>query len=221
MIIYIIYGTAILFTLLISYKGYRFIKNKKYARQVRIEKEKELEYSKAPEAKKYDSFETFLMDCPEYQIRDTPINALKRRIMTSFGTRFQQFVFIDKSAPTDRTVWLRREGTHFIHNGGTYLFPFKTEKNTIYYDITDMRPLIDLTDEQDWKDPDASAEVVTALTNNNQMQAMRGNEGIPDYIIYVLIGLGVVGLIVIITWAVGFDQGKSTLEAIRALNGSI
>lgn len=221
MIIYIIYAISAIVTLLISYKAYKIIKTKRYARQVKKESEKELEDSKTPEAKTYESFEDFLMACPEYQIRDTPQDALKRRIMASFGTRFQQIVFIDKSAPTDHTVWLRREGLHFIHNAGTYIYPFKSEKSIIYYDIIDMRPLIDLTDEINWKDEDSCAEVVTALTNTKQMDTMRGNEEIPQYIL-VLGGIIVaVGIVVLITWAVGFDQGKSTLEAIQALNGTI
>lgn len=179
------------------------------------EAKKEFESSKE---KTYKSFEEFLQDCPIYFVKDTFINRTIRNIYKSAGVKYQQYVFIDKASPTDKTAFLRKpENGKLINGKGTYFTPWKSEKNIIYFDIIDGRPLVDMTDEMDWQNGDMCAEVITAVTNANNMAAMRGDGKTAQYIFYVLI-LCVIAVLLLGVMIYTSDQNtKHTLELLNKI----
>ena len=179
----------------------------------------ELENSK--KGSRYTDFKEFLKDCPEYQIESGTIASMIRNLMRGAGARYQQYVFIDKSAPKDKTAYLRREGDLVLHEKGTYCLPWDSEKEIIYFDIHDMRPLIDKTKEMEWENPDMCADVVTSITNAHGMGNMGGGDGNSKY---VLIGLVLTVVVLILVGAVlyqNIEAQKTTLAAINAINQSI
>lgn len=155
------------------------------------------EEAEKAKSKTYESFEDFLQDCPEYQVKSDFMTDMIRKIYSGLGMDFQQYVFIDKGDPVDKTAWLRREKHKVIHEKGTYFLPWNSEKKIIYFDIQDSRPLIDLTEEMDWRNGDMCADVVTAVTNNNNMRDLRGEQESGKLNMYIL-GLGALIVISII-----------------------
>jgi hypothetical protein len=190
------------------------IGKKLYLNKVKIAAEKELEASKAY---KYDTFENFLRDCPKYQIKeDSPV----RKFMKMLNIEFQQVVFIDQSSSSDKTAWIRDEGAILVHEKGTYLKPWESQKNVLYFDIQDMRPLIDKTKDMDWYNPDACADVVTSITNSKTLENMNGDNN-QKYIIILLV---LVAISIIIS-AAGIYQGietqKTVVKSFEMLNQTI
>jgi aminopeptidase C len=190
------------------------IGKKLYLNKVKIAAEKELESSKAY---KYDTFENFLRDCPKYQLKE---DSIVRKFMKMLNIEFQQVVFIDQSSSSDKTAWVRDEGAILVHEKGTYLKPWESQKKVLYFDIQDMRPLIDKTKDMDWYNPDACADVVTSITNSKTLENMNGDNNQK----YILILLVLVAISIIIS-AAGIYQGietqKTVVTAFNVLNNTI
>jgi hypothetical protein len=183
---------------------------KEAKRLAAIEKEQSKQYQ-------YDTFMDFLRACPTYQISgDSAI----RKFMRLLGIEFQQVVLIDQSSSKDKTCWVRDEGAILVHAKGTYLKPWESQKKILYFDITDMRPLIDKTKDMDWYNPDACADVVTSITNSKTLENMNGGNNQT----YILILLVLVAISIIIS-AAGIYQGietqKTVVTAFNALNNTI
>lgn len=180
--------------------------------------DEELKLSK--EGIRYGEFKDFLKDCPEYQIKSGWIATQIRNIFRSFGAEYQQYVFIDNSSSIDKTCFLRKDGDIVLHNKGTYTLPWKSEKKIIYFDIHDMRPLIDHTNEMDWKNPDAVADVVTAITNSKSMAGMNGKEGM-NFTLILCVLVVITLLLIGATLYTEMDDHKKVVAMIRVLNNSI
>jgi hypothetical protein len=148
----------------------------------------------AREGTKYESFQEFLKDCPEYQLKTGSIDTTIRNIFRSFGVVYQQYVFIDPSSVKDKTAWLRRDGDTLIHEKGTYCPAWESEKEIQYFDIHDMRPLIDKTKDMDWKNQDAVADVVTAITNARSMLGLSGDNS--SKLILIVVVLSAIAIII-------------------------
>jgi hypothetical protein len=185
-----------------------------YLNKVKVAADKELESSNAY---KYDTFENFLRDCPKYQLKD---DSLVRKFMKMLNIEFQQVVFIDQSSSSDKTAWVRDEGAILVHEKGTYLKPWESQKKVLYFDIQDMRPLIDKTKDMDWYNPDACADVVTSITNSKTLENMNGDNN-QKYIIILLV---LVAISIIIS-AAGIYQGietqKTVVKSFEMLNQTI
>lgn len=167
---------------------------------------------KGSSIKSYATFEAFLRDCPQYQLDYSASGKIIRNILKRFGIKFQQYVFIDKSSTEDRTAFLRKEGNILLHGKGTYLLPWDCQKDVIYFDIQDMRPLIDKTKDINWYNPDVCADVVTSITNSKTLEGMNGDSQSK----YILI-LMVLSAISILVGIVGIYQGIESDKAIQAL----
>jgi hypothetical protein len=177
----------------------------------------ELDLSKA--GQKYATMEEFLKDCPKYQIDTDFLSTMIRNILKASGANFQQFVFIDRNAPKDETCWIRRDGETLLHSKGTYALASKSDKNIQYYFKNDMRPIIDQSDEIEWRNPDAVAEVVTAITNSKSMAGLNPHEdkGIWNIITLCLVFLALIGIVAL--YYHGTQQDKQ-LSAIWDLVNS-
>jgi len=191
-----------------------YLGKKLYLKEAQKFAEVEKEKSKLHE---YADMKDFLNACPEYQIQQ---NSLLRKFMVLFGIEFQQIVLIDQSSPKDKTCWVRNEGAILMHEKGTYLKPWDSQKKIIYYDITDMRPLIDKTKDMDWYNQDTCADVVTSITNSKTLENMNGDNNQK----YILILLVLVAISIIIS-AAGIYQGiatqKTVVHAFENLNTTL
>lgn len=176
-----------------------------------VRKEVKQEELKAIEGHKYKDFKEFLKNAPKYTIDETQTGKLLRLMMESVGAEFQQYVFIDKSSPVDKTAWLRRDGNILLHSNGTYLLPWDSQKEIIYFDIQDMRPLIDRTKDMNWFNPDACADIVTAITNAHTMEGMQGNDGLAK-LIYIIIAAIVINILLSI---VGIYAATETADSVK------
>lgn len=165
----------------------------------------------------YEDFKTFLLDCPTYQIEK---NNLLRKCMVMLGIEFQQVVFIDQSSSKDKTAWLRNEGAILMHGTGTYLKPWESQKEIIYYDVTDMRPLIDKTKDMDWYNPDACADVVTSITNSKTLQGMNGDND-KKYIFILLVAVALCIILTVVGIYQGIETQKMVAQAFTNLNTTI
>lgn len=180
-------------------------------KKVKVEKEKSKEY-------KYETFDDFLRDCPEYQIDDSFLGRIIRNIYASFGAKYRSFVFIDPKSPEDRIAWLRVEGESVLHEKGTYALAAETVKKINYYKLNDFRPLIDLANDPDWRDAEAVADTVTGLVNTANMNALdkatNGDQN-PKYTI-IIMGAVILTLITVIVMI--YYQDKNFKESIELLS---
>jgi hypothetical protein len=188
-----------------------YIGKKIYRKELKTQSDNELKSAKA--GTKYESFQEFLKDCPEYQLKSGSIDTTIRNIFRSFGVRYQQYVFIDPSAVTDKTAWLRREGDTLIHEKGTYCPAWESEKEIQYFDIHDMRPLIDKTKDMDWKNQDAVADVVTAITNARSMLGLSGDNSSKLILIVVVLS----AIAIILSGAGMYMQIQNQKETVAVL----
>ena len=172
------------------------------------------------EGSRYEDFKDFLKDCPKYQVESGYVASQIRNIFRSFGATYQQFVFIDKSASKDKAVFLRRDGDIVLHDEGTYCLPWDTEKDIIYFDVHDMRPLIDKTNEMDWQNPDTCADVITSITNSKSMAGMNG-QGSGQVIIVLCVLIAITLILVGVTLYTEMDNHKKVIAMIQTLNNSI
>ena len=180
----------------------------------------ELNASKS--GQKYDTLTDFLRDCPAYCVNNDFLGKKIRDILRTAGINYQQYVFIRKNATKDKTVFIRRdeEDRILIHAKGTYALPADYTKDVIYFDIEDMRPLIDMTDEAEWKNPDAVADVVTAITNSKTMAGLAG-KGDMNILFWVLLGLTVLALMGIIAlYYQSTQQDKMITEVWNLVNAT-
>jgi hypothetical protein len=179
------------------------------------------ELKSAKEGQKYETLDAFMKDCPNYCVSSDMLGTMIRNILRSAGINFQQYVFIRKNATKDKTVYIRRdeEDKILLHAKGTYALPADYSKDVIYYDIEDMRPLIDITNEEDWKNPDMCADVVTAITNSKSMAGLNPNQdkGIWNIITLCLVFLALIGIVAL--YYHGTQQDKQ-LSAIWDLVNS-
>ena len=178
--------------------------------------EKGIEYRKPgeddPDGKK---FQAFLMDLPKYQIEDNFVASHLRSLMKSAGVEYKQIVLVNKADIHDTCLFARKSGQYFIHGKGTYFNPWECVKYIFYWDIIDSRPLIDMTDEMDWRNPEMCAEVVTAVTNTKTMlgQEKRLDE-LQKTMTYVLYCLGLVAILALVSI---YYQNDATNKIIAIL----
>lgn len=165
--------------------------------------------------RKYETFDAFLKDCPKYQITSGSLDVIIRNIYRSVGVKFQQYVFIDKSNSIDKTAWLRREGHVVLHEGGTYALPWDSEKEIVYFDINEFRPLIDKTKEMDWRNPDMCADVITGLVNENTMKGYR--EPVKDANNYVLGLCALIVILIVVDIYTGDTSNKNTMNILTQI----
>ena len=166
-----------------------------------------------PDGKK---FKRFLRDLPVYCIEDSLISNMVRGLMKAVGVRYVQEVFIDKSEPEDKYCWVRKDGMLFVHDKGTYASPWKSVKNVDYRDIADFRPLIDMTEDMDWRNPEMCADVVTAITNTRSMKDIRTDKlaELTAYVKYALGGLVVLAIGLIIIYSRQDDSFKQVFRML-------
>jgi len=161
-------------------------------------------------------FQAFLRDLPKYCIEDGFIAKQIRGLMKMAGAEYRQVVLVDKADISDKKVWVRKAGQVFIHSKGTYFIPWESVKDVVYYDIIDGRPLIDCTEEMDWRNPEMCAEVITAVTNTNAMKNLGEDslKQISTYLMYVIVLLVIVG---ILTGYGIYNQGENTKATLNLL----
>jgi hypothetical protein len=178
----------------------------------------ELDSSKA--GQKYATMEDFLKDCPKYQIDTDFLGNIIRNLLISTGAKFQQFVWVDRNAPSDETAWIRREGETLLHDKGTYVLASKSDKKIQYYFKNDMRPIIDQSDEIDWRNPDAVADVVTGITNSKSMAGLNPHEdkGIWNIITLCLVFLALIGIVAL--YYHGTQQDKQLVAIWDLVNST-
>lgn len=180
------------------------------------------ELNSAKIGQKYDTLESFMKDCPDYCVNTDFLGKMIRNILRAAGINYQQYVFIRKNATKDKTVYIRRdeEDKILIHSKGTYALPADYSKDVIYYDVDDMRPLIDVTNEEDWKNPDTCADVVTAITNSKTMAGLSGKN---DMNVLALISIGVTVLAIfgiIALYYQSTQQDKMITEVWNLVNST-
>lgn len=143
-----------------------------------------------PDGKK---FKEFLTKLPNYQVEDNFFASRIRALMRVAGTEYKQVVLIDKANIHDKKLWVRVKGLTLVHGEGTYFYPWEGIKDVNYWDIVDSRPLIDMTKDMDWYNPEMCAEVVTAITNTKAMGSWGEDsiEKIQKMIMFILIAVGI------------------------------
>ena len=178
--------------------------------------EKGIEYRKPGEGDlDGKKFQAFLMDLPKYQIEDNFVASHLRSLMKSAGVEYRQVVLIDKADVHDTCLWIRKHSQYFVHNKGTYFIPWECVKDVVYYDIVDGRPLIDLTDEWDWRNPEMCAEAITGVTNTKTMLGPEKRiDDLQRTITYVLYGLGLVAILALVSI---YYQNDGTTKIIAIL----
>jgi len=159
-------------------------------------------------------FHDFIEDLPVYCITDTIFSSFVRKMLSSGGARFQQVILHDSSCVDDVYVYIQRKGNYFIHDKGLYAWPFKNSKRIQHWDINDLRPLEDKTDETDWKNPLMNARIVAGMVNSNAMKP-KENGGKTSTILIV----GVVILIIAVGYIayVQYQNQKVTAENTKII----
>ena len=166
-----------------------------------------------PDGKK---FKEFLTKLPKYQIQDTFFAAKMRALMKAVGTEYKQVVLIDKASIHDKTLWVRVKGQEFVHDKGTYFYPWECVKDVFYWDIVDSRPLIDMTKDINWYNSEMCAEVVTAVTNTKAM-GQWGEDSIEKINKMLMIIALAVGISIILSVVVIIQQNQANKESLEIL----
>lgn len=154
---------------------------KKYRRRLLRNQEKLAEAGTVYNSEKDEDAETarkmfykFQRDLPVYCISEGLIQGFIRGIYESAGAEFLQILLYNKAGRHNKYVYARREGDTLVHDKGTYFLPWENVNDLLPWDIVDSRPLIDKTNDWDWKNPEAFAEAVTGLVNTHSMQMQSG-----------------------------------------------
>lgn len=169
-----------------------------------------------PDGKK---FQAFLMKLPKYHIEDGFLASNIRALMKAAGAEYKQIVLINKSDVSDKKLWVRKAGQFFIHEKGTYFIPWECMKDIFYWDIIDSRPLIDKTEDINWYNPEMCAEVVTSVTNTNDMKNLSEDSlSQLSQTIKLLMIISVIGVIVAAIGAyMSYKNTEITAQVIELL----
>lgn len=161
-------------------------------------------------------FQAFLRDLSKYEIEDNFFASQLRGLMKAAGAEYRQVVLINKADVSDKKTWVRKEGQYFIHEKGMYFIPWEGVKDIIYYDVIDGRPLIDMTDEMEWRNPEMCAEVIAAVTNTNAMKNLTTDQlaDIQKMQMYILLAAAAAVLVGIVAI---YNNGISNKQMISIL----
>lgn len=141
---------------------------------------------------RFKTLDAFMMHLPDYCIKEDIASKMIRKTMESLGAEFQKRVFIDTEGGKDKALYLRKKSNIFINEKGGYLDPRFYTKDIVYHFKHDLRPVIDMANDDAWINPEMNSRFFCSALNTTDMNARKKNDEMMLYI-----GLAVVGLLII------------------------